>query len=927
MSIFLYTFPESTNTYVVYGPPGTGKTTYLASKVREAASLRGPESVLVVSLTKAAALEIAGRKLPVRRECLGTLHSHAYRALGAPEIAEVHAREWSASRPLLSIRASGRGALDEASSWGDEAGNGEDALLNYTRLRALQRPRSTWAGSDLAFAKAWEDWKRETGYLDFQDLIEIASRDCAQAPGKPQLIYADECFPAGTLILCRRGLIPIESIRAGDEVLTHRARWRRVTRTGSRLAETVVVRGHGHPGIRVTADHPFFIEGGEWCAAHALVGKRWATPRVFPQDAAIPPVIARERGSFGKDPRGAAEREVDSGSDAFAWLIGRYLADGSLSSSDGAGGAINRTWWSIGAPKAARFRVMIEEAGLRWGESPAGANCVNFVVNSSPLARWFEEHCGRGAATKIFPRWALGLRASIREALLEGYMAGDGCDVAGLRKATTASWNLAIGFKLTFQSFGYAVRLYEWERDGSRWFQLVAKKGSTQTAESDLHVFSMAKSAEPRAIVEPVHNIAVEDDESYVADGLVVHNCQDFSRSETALLLKWGSAKGCDGLVVVADPDQAIFEFRGADPQIIRKLQVPPERRKVLEQSWRVPRKVHALALRWISQIKDRDQIIYKPREEDGSVSLHPTFTPGESGENSANWKTPKKIADEIGRVLAREERSTVMVIASCSFMLSPLAAVLKEYGIPFHNPYCPKRGDWNPMRRNAERVASYLRTDPETWGADSRLWTWEELDHWLDVIATKSARLTSGAKAEVERMARDERFKRMVVEPADACALFDLDDQGELPAENTAPFRRDAQNFLFAHGITRDADGSTDLNPLGGDPKQALAWLNRNVLDSKRKLIEYASAVARSRGGRALLERPRVILSTIHGCKGGEADHVFVCADLSPRGAREWGRFNRDQTIRLFYVAFTRARQSLTVLAPVNDRCAVKGY
>ena len=68
-------------TYVLIGPPGTGKTTELSRMVREASDLGWMP--LIASLTKAAAREIAGRDLAIDQQRIGTLHAHAYRALGA----------------------------------------------------------------------------------------------------------------------------------------------------------------------------------------------------------------------------------------------------------------------------------------------------------------------------------------------------------------------------------------------------------------------------------------------------------------------------------------------------------------------------------------------------------------------------------------------------------------------------------------------------------------------------------------------------------------------------------------------------------------------------------------------------------------------------------------------------------------------------
>ena len=44
--------------------------------------------MVVASLTRAAAAEAAGRDMPIGRESVGTLHSFAYRALGAQDIAD-----------------------------------------------------------------------------------------------------------------------------------------------------------------------------------------------------------------------------------------------------------------------------------------------------------------------------------------------------------------------------------------------------------------------------------------------------------------------------------------------------------------------------------------------------------------------------------------------------------------------------------------------------------------------------------------------------------------------------------------------------------------------------------------------------------------------------------------------------------------------
>lgn len=60
-------------------------------------------------------------------------------------------------------------------------------------------------------------------------------------------------------------------------------------------------------------------------------------------------------------------------------------------------------------------------------------------------------------------------------------------------------------------------------------------------------------------------------------------------------------------------------------------------------------------------------------------------------------------------------------------------------------------------------------------------------------------------------------------------------------------------------------------------------------------------------------LSRGRVPVSTIHGAKGREVDHVVLAVDIDAQCSEEWQRAN--------YVAATRARRRLTLVEPVEVR------
>jgi len=86
------------------------------------------------------------------------------------------------------------------------------------------------------------------------------------------------------------------------------------------------------------------------------------------------------------------------------------------------------------------------------------------------------------------------------------------------------------------------------------------------------------------------------------------------------------------------------------------------------------------------------------------------------------------------------------------------------------------------------------------------------------------------------------------------------------------------------------------------------LKWFADKIVESKKKAMNFPIAIARK--GR-LSDSPKVIVGTIHSVKGGEADHVYVFPDISYKA--HCGQ-EQDTLIRMFYVAMTRAKQTLTL-------------
>jgi superfamily I DNA/RNA helicase len=369
---------------------------------------------------------------------------------------------------------------------------------------------------------------------------------------------------------------------------------------------------------------------------------------------------------------------------------------------------------------------------------------------------------------------------------------------------------------------------------------------------------------------------------------MMLDEAQDLSALEFALARKW--SKSCEQIVVVGDPDQCLYAWRGTDPQEMLSGDLASQR--VLAQSYRVPAAVHDYAVNWIQQVEDRPPVDYKPRLVDPNDPSQ-GYAQGEVNRCSSTWREPEGM---VRRVLEDVEQGrSVMILASCGYMLEPTIAVLKRGGVPFWNPFRVTHGGWNPLR-GARRLLSLLRPDPATWGDESRWYTWPDVRAWGEKVK---------AKGNFNRGAKD-----FIVSKARAAA--EAEKEGEEPRlVNPATLAEQlASEELFDH-----------LFEVAESPEVTIEWWENNLLTDAQKASRYPIEVYRSRGGAALRESPRIVTGTIHSVKGGQADSVYVFPDLSHKGwSSTWERpSTRAPSYRLFYVAFTRAREKLTLCDPAG--------
>lgn len=103
-----------------------------------------------------------------------------------------------------------------------------------------------------------------------------------------------------------------------------------------------------------------------------------------------------------------------------------------------------------------------------------------------------------------------------------------------------------------------------------------------------------------------------------VADNVIVDEAQDLSRLQWKVLKH--AFKNVEQTTIAGDDDQSIYKWSGADLESFLNLEGD---KKVLEQSYRIPKSVHEFATGLISKVNDRFDKPFKPREEKGSVEFY----------------------------------------------------------------------------------------------------------------------------------------------------------------------------------------------------------------------------------------------------------------------------------------------------------------
>lgn len=380
--------------------------------------------------------------------------------------------------------------------------------------------------------------------------------------------YVEGCFTKGALISTNPLYKPIEEIRVGDQVLTHTGQYKTVYNLMQHLYSgelyNISYYGDSTSLMEVTSEHPIL------CVKRKLSNERnkkwevaWTTPSQLSMGdyLAMPipkQVVSIETFSMSVPFRAAEEIIKIPSTPDFFRLAGYFLAEGSTDPK----GYVHLSF----SDKEEQFLKDAQQlfnsvfGVTKFNIIPYEKNHgISLVVCNVKLARVFRELFGESAAGRKIPQWMMVERKSKQRELIKGFFRGDGNyylrqNPNGLKelfRLNTISERLArqlrdlllrqgvvafinkqsnrgVGRKPIFTvGIGGEQAVYFGELvDMVIPHRMHNKKRATMFNIDHKYAYFPIRKINHKTVKDvPVYNFSVEGDESYVAQGVAVHNC------------------------------------------------------------------------------------------------------------------------------------------------------------------------------------------------------------------------------------------------------------------------------------------------------------------------------------------------------------------------------------------------------------------
>jgi len=376
------------------------------------------------------------------------------------------------------------------------------------------------------------------------------------------------CLIPGQKVIANPDIKNIENLSIGEKVLTHLGVFKKITNVFSRdydgdifkirvvaLNEEVILTPE-HPVlcIRRRSWQKFWhhlLRKPEWIEAKKLKKKdillfpilkeEYFTPEILISDFVknykiegeyIFPlgINTRSRSKKNKAPYPITFRKIKCKNKIivdkdFLYVCGVYLGDGGASKP-------NLTF-SFNTKKDKHLEKFIYCFKKSFGINPSyvlikNKNTTEVGYSSRILSDFFKNFLGKGSQHKKACNWFIYLNKNLLQPLIDGMYDSDGYEKDGFKTYVTKSEYLKDFLKIVLPKIGFVPTIW-FNKINNSWSVMIYSKkpkhNQLYKRIDENYVYLPIKSIRKEKYNGKVHNLEVEEDNSYVTSSFIVHNC------------------------------------------------------------------------------------------------------------------------------------------------------------------------------------------------------------------------------------------------------------------------------------------------------------------------------------------------------------------------------------------------------------------
>jgi len=403
--------------------------------------------------------------------------------------------------------------------------------------------------------------------------------------------YKPRCLMAGQEIITKEGIKPIEDIKVGDLVLTHKGRLRPVTKTMINDYDGTI---YGVKFTWMTKEHPILIYNQktrtrDWKQVQNIVSGRrnkrqemssWNSFVCLPKLEEHKETLSSIRTSdilkdscwkkIGKDFFSKEAKRPKIGKSTFhyaifkdhipltyniGFFIGLYIAEGSIDRGHSVSFHFHKRETDLLEHIGEIAKELTEKpAKITIRKDRPNYNGITITIYSSVLAELLELVCGKGSNNKHLPAFSFIADKKFKEGIYDGVIAGDGSIkkdiVVFTQTSKTLAWQMKILAATLTDSFA-SIKEFD-DKDINHALQYRSNykvrndiKRYRKTLSDKKYVYRPIENIESKIYKGKVYNIEVEEDHSYVSD-FTMHNCdlETLQKHSEGLLVLSGCPAG-----------------------------------------------------------------------------------------------------------------------------------------------------------------------------------------------------------------------------------------------------------------------------------------------------------------------------------------------------------------------------------------------